>query len=334
MSSTASTGPRADLAAEDFAHLTEPFRQELLAHCYRMLGSVHDAEDMVQETFARAWRSYAGFEGRSSLRTWLYRIATTACLRAMEQRSRRPLPSGLGDPSMDPEVELVSQPDVPWLQPIPDSLIPSAAADPAAISAARETIRLALVAALQHLPARQRAVLLLREVLRWRASEVADLLDTSSAAVNSALQRARDQLARLEPHEDRLAEPTEPERRALLDRYVAAFENADLADLTTLLRDDVVLEMPPYPIWFRGVESCRRFLARRIGGPGDLRLLPIRANGQSGFAHYRREADGTYRGYGVLHVVTMSTSGIARMTAFVDPTLFATFDLPETLPAP
>ena len=204
---------------EEFARLADPFRGELLAHCYRMLGSVQDAEDAVQEAYLRAWRSFAGFEGRSSLRRWLYRIATNACLRALEQGHRRPLPSGLGGPGDDPEAPLATSPsEVPWLQPMPGALLEGGLADPATIVGLRGSVRLALVAALQYLPPRQRAVLILRDVLGWRAAEVADLLGTTTAAVNSALQRARAQLARVAPAEDELAETAEPLRRALRER--------------------------------------------------------------------------------------------------------------------
>src|SRR3954447_5127301 len=218
--------------SEDFARLIDPFRPELLAHCYRMLGSVHDAEDQVQETMIRAWRSYGDFEGRASLRTWLYRIATNACLRALENSGRRPLPSGLGGPGESPEAPLAAaQPEIPWLQPIPDALVSAGSADPAEIAASRQATRLALIAALQYLPARQRAVLILRDVLRWRAAEVAELLDTTSAAINSTLQRARAQLQEVSPAEEDVDEPTDADQRALLDRYVSAFENADVAAL-------------------------------------------------------------------------------------------------------
>src|SRR6266700_984112 len=222
---TATTTAFAD--GEEFARLTGRFRRELLAHCYRMLGSIHDAEDLLQETYLRAWRAHDDFDLRqASLRTWLYRIATNACLTALEGRSRRPLPSGLGGPSGDPEVALVRRPEVPWLQPIPDALIGSQPGDPANIVASRGSIRLAFIAALQYLPARQRAVLILRDVLAWRAAEVADLLGTTTAAVNSALRRARTQLERSNLTEDELVDPIEAELRDILDRYVRAFENA------------------------------------------------------------------------------------------------------------
>src|SRR5262252_201040 len=220
--------------SEDFTSATGRFRGELLAHCYRMLGSAEEAEDLVQETYLRAWRSFDGFEGRSSMRTWLYRIATNACLTALKRRGRRPLPSGLGGPADDPDAPVAASLEVPWLQPLPDALLGAAPADPAAVAASRAGTRLALVAALQYLSARQRAMLILRDVLEWPAAQVADLLDTTTTAVNSGLRRARARLASSLPAEDELAEPAEPDRRALLDRFAAAFENADVSGLAEL----------------------------------------------------------------------------------------------------
>jgi RNA polymerase sigma-70 factor (ECF subfamily) len=314
--------------SDEFVRLADPYRRELMAHCYRMLGSVDDAEDLVQETYLRAWRSYDGFEGRSSLRTWLYRIATSACLTAIERRGRRPLPSGLSEPSEDADVALVPGPtDVPWLQPVPDAMID----DPAAVVAARGTVRLAFVAALQHLPAKQRAVLLLRDVLAWRATEVAELLDTTTAAVNSALQRARAQLADVAPTEDDLAEPTDPENRALLDRYVTAFENADLAMLEKILREDVEMEMPPYLTWLTGRSAVIDFFgARVVKTRGRYRMLRTSANGQPAVASYVIDAEGVFRAHG-LHVLTVVDGGIARITAFLDRGLVARFGLPPIL---
>ena len=252
---------------EEFERLTGPFRAELLAYCYRMLGSVQDAEDQVQETLLRAWRGYGGFEGRSSVRTWLYRIATNACLRALETRARRPLPSGLGAPAVDPDVPLApARPEVPWLQPIPDERFWPVPADPAAVVVSRSSMRLALIAALQYLPPRQRAVLILRDVLGWRAAEVAGLLGTSVPAVNSALQRAREHLAADRPAEDEIGEPDTATERDLVGRYAAAFENADMAGLVALLRADVVAEMPPQPGWFRG-RGGRALLRHLCPGP-------------------------------------------------------------------
>jgi RNA polymerase sigma-70 factor (ECF subfamily) len=315
----------------DFELRTDPFRRELLAHCYRMLGSVTDAEDLVQETYLRAWRSYGGFEGRSSIRTWLYRIATNACLRALEQRHRRPLPSGLGAPSNDPGAPVVGGSEVPWLQPIPDVLFATNPVDPAAAAASRSHLRLALVAALQLLPARQRAVLILRDVLAWRAAEVAELLDTTVAAVNSALQRAHAQLATVAPVADLLAEPADAGQRAALDRYVHAFENGDVGALTRLLRSDAILEMPPHRTWFQGRETIGRFLAPRIAPAGDMRLVPVGANGgQPAAGLYQRGADGSFRPHAI-HLLTVAGSDIVRISAFLDPGPFASFGLPPTL---
>jgi RNA polymerase sigma-70 factor, ECF subfamily len=320
--------------SDDFARLTDPLRPELLAYCYRMLGSVHDAEDQVQETLIRAWRSYGEFEGRASLRTWLYRIATNACLRALENRSRRPLPSGLAGPGEDPEAPLAAaRPEVPWLQPFPDALLRAETADPASVAASRASVRLALVAAVQYLPPRQRAVLILRDVLAWRASEVAGLLGVSTVAVNSVLQRARDHLRRAAPAPDEIREPAEPELRRLLDRYASAFENADVSALTRLLRADAVLEMPPLPGWFAGRERIGRFLAFRVfGRPGDFAMVPTAANGQPAFAAYLRGHDGVHRAHAV-QVLTVSGPGVARVVSFNQPELLATFGMAQTLPS-
>jgi RNA polymerase sigma-70 factor, ECF subfamily len=310
----------------EFVTRTEPFRRELLAHCYRMLGSVDDAEDVVQETYLRAWRSYDGFEGRSSLRTWLYRIATNACLTAIQHSGRRQLPSGLGGPVDDPDAPLgTAPPGTSWLQPIPDALVN----DPAVIVASRDSIRLALVAGLQYLPPRQRAVLLLREVLAWSAAEVAEVLDTSTAAVKSALQRARSRLEQVAPAVDQVTEPTEPEARALLDEYMAAFENADASRLERLLRRDAALEMTGSATWFSGLKTCMPFFrAKALGSPGDWRMVPTSANGQPAAVAYLRGADGTHEAYGVA-VLTPTTTGVARIVVFGDPGLVTRFGLPS-----
>ena len=320
-------------ASTDFTDLTSPFRRELLAHCYRMLGSVDEAEDLVQETYLRAWRSFGRFEGRSSVRTWLYRIATNACLTALERRGRRPMPSGLAGPAADPDIALVPAPEVPWLQPVPDELLAGAGEDPASAVAARAGIRLALVAAQQYLPARQRAMLILRDVLGWPAAEVAGLLGTTTTAVNSGLRRARAQLARALPAEEDTAEPNDPGQRAALDRFAAAFENADADALAELLRKDAVLEMPPLVGWFAGRDAIRAFFAAQVlTEPGMFRLVPTAANGQPAFAAYQREPDGTYRAYAVT-VPTVTTTGIARIVTFFDPGLFGPFGLPAAIPA-
>jgi RNA polymerase sigma-70 factor, ECF subfamily len=322
------TDQRAD---EDFLQVTDRYRRELLAHCYRMLGSVHEAEDLVQETYLRAWRSYHGFEGRSSLRTWLYRIATNACLNALESRSRRPLPTGLGNPSSDPADPLVEQSEVPWLEPVPDAMVGVGADDPAAIVAGRESVRLALIAALQYLPPRQRAVLVLRDVLKLPAAEVADMLETSTAAVNSGLQRARAQLEEAHLTEDDIVEPTKPDQRELLDRYVTALQDKDIPAIVKLFTTDAVWEMPPFISWYRGPEDIGRLIDTQCpAGPGELRLLPVEANGQPAFAMYIRGKDGGWEAF-QLQVVTLTAAGLSHVTAFFDLSLFATFGLPLTL---
>lgn len=314
---------------KDFESLADPYRRELLAHCYRMLGSIHDAEDLVQETYLRAWRSYGDFEGRSSLRTWLYRIATNVCLTAIDQRGHRPMPSGLGAPSEEPERPVVASPEVSWLEPAPDAVLGADAADPATIVAARESTRLAFVAALQHLPAKQRVVLILRDVLRWRAAEVADLLGTSTAAVNSALQRARAQLEQAAPARDEMVVPSDPGQRDLLERYAKAFEDADIAGLVELFKKDAVWEMPPFPEWFVGAEAIVRLITAQCGPePGELRMLPTAANGQPAFGLYRLDEEGVHRPYQI-QVLTVTREGVAQVSAFFDTTLFAKFGLPD-----
>jgi RNA polymerase sigma-70 factor (ECF subfamily) len=324
----------ANPAGEDFVRQADPYRRELLAHCYRMLGSVHDAEDLVQETYLRAWRSYDRFEGRSSLRTWLHAIATRACLTALEGRNRRPLPTGLGAPSADAADTLVQQPEVPWLEPIPDAMVGAGHNDPAEITAERESIRLALVAALQHLPPRQRAVLLLRDVLQWRAAEVAVELNTTTTAVNSILQRARAQLDQVTPTEDQIVEPAAAHQRRLLDRYVAAFEAKDIPAIVELFTSDAVWEMPPFTGWYQGAENIGRLIDTQCPaeGPGDMRLVPTEANGQPAFGLYMLGDDDVYRPFN-LPVLTLTPSGITHVACFFDLRLFETFGLPATLPA-
>ena len=317
---------------DDFTRATEPFRRELLAHCYRMLGSVYEAEDLLQETYLRAWRSWDRFEGRSSVRVWMYRIATNACLTALHGRARRTLPSGLVGHSDDPDAPpQPAGPEVRWLEPIPDALVTPESDDPAAIAAARANLRLALIASLQHLPARQRAVLILRDVLELPAAEVAQMLETSTAAVKSALQRARARLAEVAPRADDLAEPSEPAAIALLDQYIAAFEHADLGALERALRADATLEMTPSKTWFAGNRNCLRFIGRFLGSPGVYRMRATRANGQPGAAAYRRDEHGVHRAFALV-VLTTATTGITRITLFDDPRLFATFAFPPVAP--
>ena len=317
-----------------FARDTEPFRRELLAHCYRMLGSVHDAEDLVQETYLRAWRSYRGFKGQSSERTWLYRIATNACLNALEHRGRRVLPSGLGGPEPDPGTAPVpAGPEVTWLQPVPDALVSPEEADPAAIVTAREGLRLALIASLQYLPGPQRAVLILRDVLAFPAAEVAAMLGTTVAAVKSSLQRARARLREVAPAADDVTEPAEPQARAHLDRYIAAFQNADAAALQQLLCADATLEATPFLTWFAGNHTCVPFLrAWVMGAPGDWRMLAARANGGPAAVCYCRDPDGAYQAYGIV-AFTMTAAGITGIISFGDPALVPAFGFPPVLPA-
>jgi RNA polymerase sigma-70 factor, ECF subfamily len=311
-----------------FQKETARFRPELLAHCYRMLGSVHDAEDLVQETYLRAWRAYANFEGRSSLRYWLYRIATSACLTALEHRSRRFLPAGLGAPGNDPEAPFgPANGEVAWVQPMPDTN-----PDPAAVFASRSSVRLALVVALQQLPPKQRAVLILRDVLSWRAAEVADLLGTSTAAVNSALQRARAQLEEIGAREDDVSDRLDGQDRELLDQYAEAFENADIEGLLRLLGQDARLQMPPEPLWFAGREKVGAFFGGRVfPASGPQRMLRTTANGgQPAMASYWRQPDGLYRPH-ALHVLTLRGHEVAEIIAFRDPALFRAFSLPRQL---
>jgi RNA polymerase sigma-70 factor, ECF subfamily len=310
---------------EDFIEQAAPFRAELIAHCYRMLGSVHDAEDLVQETYLRGWRAYESFEERAALRTWLYRIATSACLRALENRARRVLPAGLGAGSDDPDVPLDSDGGAHhWLEPLPDVLTPETA------FTARQSVRLAVATALQELPARQRAVLILRDVVQFSAAEVAELLETTPAAVNSALQRARANLAEVAPSEETAAEPEDADRRELLERYCAAFQNADVVALTELLRADVKLEMPPVPVWFTGRDAVTRFLSSRaFARAGDLLMVPTAANGQPAVADYRRGADGAMEAHAI-HVLTIGVGGITAITVFLEPKLFTAFGMQST----
>jgi RNA polymerase sigma-70 factor (ECF subfamily) len=320
------------LAREDFAQAADPYRRELLAHCYRMLGSVHDAEDLVQETYLRAWRAYDRFEGRSSLRTWLYRIATSACLTALENRSRRPLPTGLGEPSATADAALVEKPEVPWLEPVPDGLVGADESDPATTAASRQSVRLAFIAALQHLPPRQRAVLVLRDVLQFRAAEVAEAVGVSTAAVNSLLQRARAQLDEAALREDEITEPKSADERELLDRYVTAFQDYDIPAIVELFTSDAVWEMPPFTAWYQGPETIGHLVANKCPaeGPGDQILVPTSANGQPAFGLYMLGDDGVHRAFH-LQVLDVTPGGVRHVAAFFDTSLFERFGLPTVL---
>jgi RNA polymerase sigma-70 factor (ECF subfamily) len=303
----------------EFAQHTEPFRRELLAHCYRMLGAPDEAEDLVQETYLRAWRSYGTFEGRSSLRTWLHRIATNACLSALEQRGRRVLPAGLTGPAGDPDAPPTpAEPDVTWLAPLPDAWLTPETHDPAAISTTRDSVRLALVAALQHLPPRQRAVLLLREVLGFSANEVAGMVGISTAAVKSALQRARARIDEVAPSPETTTEPADPHAQDLLRQYIAGFENADLTALEKALRADAAIELVGTRTWFAGKATCLRYLSHVLGSPGDWLMTPTAANGQPAAATYYRAGDRTHQALGVA-VLTTTPTGISRITVFPGP---------------
>ncbi|MFD0067848.1 sigma-70 family RNA polymerase sigma factor [Streptomyces sp. NPDC056690] len=302
----------------------EPYRGELVVFCYRMLGSFHEAEDLVQETLLRAWKARDRYDpARASVRTWLYRIATNACLTALEGRGRRPLPCGLGMPSDDPGAPLVPAPDVPWLEPFPDARFDIEV---------RADLRLAWVAAVQVLPARQRAVLVLREVLAFTAAEVAEQLGTTVAAVNSALQRARAALAGVGDM-GAVTEPDDPEVRSIIERYMQAFEAADVPALVQLLAEDAVLEMPPVPLWYRGSRDYGRFLERvfAMRGPGwGMRALT--SNGQPALAAYAPQPGGE-RLLHTLQVFTVTGGRITHNVVFADPRVFDGFGLPREIPA-
>jgi RNA polymerase sigma-70 factor (ECF subfamily) len=311
----------------------DAFRRELLAHCYRMVGSVDDAEDLVQETYLRAWRAYGGFEGRSSVRSWLYRIATNVCLTALRHKSRRMVPSGLGGPGDDPDMTLaLASTDTAWLQPFPNAALGARSDDPAEILASRSGLRLALVASLQYLPARQRAVLVLRDVLAFPANDVAEILDMTVPAVKSALQRARARLDELSPTADDIVEPDSPEARAILDRYIAAFERADAKALEDLLRTDASLEMTPMSTWFSGKRTCAPFLARHVlHSPGEYRMYPTIANGQPAAVAYHRDEGADYQPFAIA-VLRTDASHITGITVFADPALVRRFGFPNVPP--
>jgi len=317
-----------------FSAEAERFRQELVAHCYRMVGTVHDAEDLVQETYLRAWRSYAGFEGRASLRSWLYRIATNVCLSALQSRPRRVLPSGLAGPwdGSEHAPGQAAPGEVSWLGPLPDAWVSAPADDPAAVVVDRESLRLALVVSLQDLPARQRAILILRDVLAFSAAETAEILDTTTAAVKSGLQRARARLHERGTQPDELLEPTDPRSRALLDGYMAAFERSDARLLEQVLRADATLEATPFRDWRRGRADCLRMLDGYVlGAAGDWRMVATSANGQPAAVVYHRDADGSHRADGVV-VLAVTAGGVSRVVKFHDPALAAVFGFPEVLP--
>lgn len=325
-------GTRAD-AGTDFDAAVGRYRRELLAHCYRMTGSPSDAEDLVQEVYLRAWRAYGSFEGRSSLRTWLHRIATNVCLTALEGKDRRPLPSGLGTASSEGADPLDERTEVPWLGPMPDAAL-LGTADPADVVTERDTVRLAFVAALQHLPARQRAVLVLRDVLRWSAAEVAEATGSSVASVNSALQRARATLGDVAPTPDAPRAELDDEQRALLDRYVDAFWRKDPDAIARLFTQDAVWEMPPFAGWYQGPRTIAELVDTQCpGGTYDMPMLPTTCNGQPAFGLYMREEgpDGDVFRPFQLQVLELEGALVKHAVVFFDPAYFALAGLPEQL---
>jgi RNA polymerase sigma-70 factor (ECF subfamily) len=321
--------------ASEFEAATGPHRRELFAYCYRMTGSVSDAEDLVQDVYLRAWQAFDRFENRSSVRTWMYRIATNACLSALQRSRRRPLPSGLGPPSSDPRGVPAPPPaGVAWLDPVPDRLVVDERADPAEVVAARHSVRLALVAALQLLPARQRAALIFCEVLGLPAAEAARILGVSPAAVKSLLQRARARIDQAALTDADIAEPTDAGAGRVLDQYIDAFRRSDPAAIERLLADDAVLEMTGTSTWFSGKATCAPYIAEQaIGHPGDWAALPLRANGQLAAAAYHRGPDQAYHAFAIVVLATTRTQ-LRRITLFGDPGLFGRFGQPLVLPAP
>ena len=312
----------------------EQYRRELTAYCYRMLGSAFEAEDAVQEAFIRAWRGFDRFEGRSALRSWLYRIATNVCLDMLNGRERRARPMDLG-PAREPvESNLSTLPETTWIEPIPDGLV-TPEGDPAEVAVAHETIRLAFVAALQHLPPRQRAALILCEVLRWQATEVAELLETSVASVNSALQRARATLAAGNVSAGDPSPPLSEADQALLARYVEAFERYDMESLTALIREDATQSMPPYDLWLRGRDDIFRWwFGPGIGCRGSRVIPTVAANGSPAFGQYKPSATGDGYEPWALQVVELSGGRIRELTFFLDTEkLFPLFGLPARLDA-
>jgi RNA polymerase sigma-70 factor (ECF subfamily) len=319
-------------AAADLGATLEQYRVALTGYCYRMLGSAFEAEDAVQETFVRAWRNYDRFEGRSALRSWLYRIATNVCLDMLGSSQRRARamdlrPSATADTPLGPVL-----PDETWIEPIPDDRAVPAAGDPAEVAVARDTIRLAFIAALQHLPPRQRAVLILREVLRWHADEVAELLETSVASVNSALQRARATIASSRPSDTDRPDPMDEAQQALLARYMEAFERYDIERLTALLHEDAIQSMPPYDLWLAGRDEVFRWwFGPGIGCRGS-RLVPTMANGSPAFGQWKPSGPGGSYEPWALQVLDVSGGKIVGMTFFLDTArMFPLFGLPLAL---
>ncbi len=330
------SGPPANpppLDAPELEQHLEAHRRELTAYAYRMLGSTFEAEDAVQETMLRAWRGYRRFEGRAALRSWLYRIATNVCLDALSGRERRARPMDLR-PAGVADLALLGEPlpEATWVEPVPDERVLVVGGDPADVAIARESVRLAFVTALQRLPPRQRAVLILREVLDWQASEVAELLETSVASVNSALQRARATIQAVHVDPTASTEPLDPEKQALLARYVSAFESYDMDRLTALLREDAVWNMPPYALWLQTHEDITTWcLGPGIGCQGS-KLVPTMANGSPAYGQYKPSPDGGLEPW-ALQVVELADDQIGGVTFFLDTArFFPLFGLPDRLP--
>jgi RNA polymerase sigma-70 factor (ECF subfamily) len=321
--------PSATVLDIDLERELERHRRELTGYCYRMLGSGSEAEDAVQETLVRAWKAFDRFEGRSSLRSWLYRIATNVCVDMLRGPQRRARPMDLGPSSTTATAVLRPVPENTFVLPVADGrVLATDSADPAELAEGRESIRLAFVAALQHLPARQRAVLILCEVLKWQATEVAELLDTSVASVNSALQRARATLGSLSV--DELDTIVDPEHEALLARYVDAFERYDMAALAELLREDVVISMPPHDLWLEGPAEVVAWMTGPGCGCDGSRLVPVQANGTAAFGSYRPAGEGRWEPFAI-QVIEVKDGRISGHHNFLYPELFPEFGLPSHL---
>ena len=303
----------------------EPYRRELTGYCYRMLGSGFDAEDAVQETMVRAWKSADRLQERAALKSWLYRIATNVCYDMLQGSQKRARPMDMGPASTAESALDAGLPEEMWIQPVPDANL-----DPAELTASKETLRLAFVAALQHLPARQRVVLILREVLRWQATEVAELLDTSVASVNSALQRARATMDELELDTSGPATVEDDEQQQLLTQYVEAFERYDVAKLVTLLKDDVVFNMPPFELWLQGPDDVAKWMLGPGIGCKDAKLITTRANGCPAVAIYKPNGDGVWEPFN-LAVLEIENGEITLITNFLYPELFPAFGLPRQI---
>ena len=304
----------------------EPYRRELTGFCYRMLGSVHEAEDAVQDTILRAWKALETFEDRGGLRPWLYRIATNVCIDMLKGRSRRALPMDVAPVGISEGRLIDRRSDETWIGPAPDSLTLTFDGDPAERAVSQESVRLAFIAALQHLAPRQRAVLILRDVLRWRAAEVAVLLETSADAVNSALRRARAALDGTE-RDSAPSEPS-PDDRELLAAYIDAFTRHDVEALVSLLRDDAIVEMPPFDLWLRGTDDIREWLIA-VDALADHILTPVRANGSLAVAVYRPEEPGGEPTAFAIQVLDVVAGRVSAIHSFIDPTLFGHFGLPH-----